>query len=282
MNGHERTSMQERQGVLHNVSRLTAGYFLSQLLNLWALVFLSGFLGSHWFGVVQLGVTFMAYALIIGEWGLTVLGIREVSRLDYRSRILAYARGHVGLFAVQAVAVTAFLWFAIPHLRLAGGDPWVFRIYLGAVILQVGTFAWILVGLERMTMVGAGRILLSALYAVLVLVLLKPLAGGDPARAARWVPVMYVAAVLGGNVLLAVSVRRALGGDPWPVLPTPLETARRWRETAPLGANVVVGRLLLNLDLLVLCMLHTMCQKNTLKNTKVNSKKVGIKCVKRS
>jgi len=249
--------MQERQGVLHNVSRLTAGYFLSQLLNLWALVFLAGFLGSHWFGVVQLGVTFMAYALIIGEWGLTVLGIREVSRLDDRSRILAYARGHVGLFAVQAVAVTAVLWLTIPHLRFAVGDPWVFRIYLGAVILQVGTFAWILVGLERMTMVGVGRILLSALYAVFVLVLLKPLAGGDPARAARWVPAMYLGAVLGGNVLLAVSVRRALGGDPWPVLPALREAARRWRETAPLGANVVAGRLLLNLDLLVLGMLAT-------------------------
>lgn len=247
--------MPQRQGVLHNFSRLTVGYFLSQLLNLWALVFLAGFLGSHWFGVVQLGVTFMAYALIIGEWGLTVLGIREVSRLDERPRILLYARHHVGLFAVQAVVVTAVLWFAIPHLRFAAGDPWVFRIYLGAVVLQVGTFAWILVGLERMTMVGAQRILLSALYALFVLLLLKPLTGGDPERAARWVPAMYLGAVLGGNILLAVAVRRHLGGDPWPLLPPPREAARRWRATAPLGANVVVGRLLLNLDLLVLGML---------------------------
>lgn len=247
--------MQGRQGVLHNFSRLTVGYALAQLLNLWALVFLAGHLGSHWFGVVQLGVTFMAYALIIGDWGMTYLGIREVSRLDEGPAILLYARRHVGLIAVQALVVTAVLWFAIPHLRFTAGDPWVFRLYLGTVLLQVGTFAWILVGLERMTMVGAGRIAQSALYALGVLVLLGPLAAGEREAAARWVPAMFLGATVGSNLLLAITVRRRLGGTVWPTLPPPREAVRRWRETAPLGANVVVGRVLLNLDLLVLGML---------------------------
>ena len=52
--------MRGTRGVLHNLSILTTGQVASQLLNVWALVFLADKLGAHWFGVVQIGVSVMA------------------------------------------------------------------------------------------------------------------------------------------------------------------------------------------------------------------------------
>jgi O-antigen/teichoic acid export membrane protein len=66
------------------------------------------------------------------------------------------------------------------------------------------------------------------------------------------VPALYLAAFALSNLVIAVNLRRWFGRFITPILPPAVEARRRWRETMPLGANIVVLRVLQNIDLVLL------------------------------
>lgn len=249
--------MRGQKGILHNLSILTAGQIVSQLTNVAALVYLAGYLGPHWFGVVQIGVAFMGYALITADWGMMALGIREISRQDQPSRILLYARQHVGILAIQAVAVLILGWLVLPRLNFYSHDPWIFSLYLLAVIPQVYTQGWVAVGLERMTWVGLARITRSLVYAVGVFLVLPLLARHTSWDAPRWVPVLFLTAVSLGNLVVNIPLSRWFGQFIHPKIPSWRECRRRWGQTSSIGANTVVLRILFNIDIILLGTLAT-------------------------
>ena len=244
--------MRPKQGLLQNLGYLTVGQIVSQLLNVWVLVFVARRLGPHDFGIVQVGVTFMAYALITAEWGLMSLGVRDAARLADPEAVRRYAGEQTALLALQALAVIAVGWLLLPYLSFSRSDPWVFRLYLLVVVPQVFHYAWVATGLERMAWVGGARILVSAAYAALILGLLphvRELTGLEPRR---WVPLGYLLAFAIGNAALMAPLRRWLGGLPRPRWPQPDRLRARWRQTAPIGAGQIVLRVLLSVDLLLL------------------------------
>ncbi|PID80119.1 hypothetical protein CSA17_04475 [bacterium DOLJORAL78_65_58] len=243
--------MRGRQGVLYNLSVLSLGQVISQLANLAALLILADQLGAHWFGVVQIGVAFMSYALITAEWGMMSLGIREVSRLDEPDAILRYARQHTGLLALQAALVFGLGLLILPRLPFYSHAPLVFLLYLASVLPQVYTQNWIAVGLERMSWVGASRIVRSLVYCGLIL-LLSFLDGKDGIQGAVWVPLSFLLAMLVSNLVVNFPVARWLGHFVHPHTVDWAEARRRWRETGTIGVNIIVLRLLFNIDILML------------------------------
>ena len=244
--------MRGSRGVLHNLGVLTAAQVVAQLLNLAALVFLARYLGDHWFGVVQVGVAFSAYALITAEWGLMSLGIREVARLDGPEQVRAYAASHQGLLTVLAVAVLVVGVLVLPLFPFYAEDHAIFLIYLALVVPQIWYQEWVGIGLERMSWVGAARSTSSLLYALLVLVALGPLASMQIWPAARWVPLLYLASFFLGNLVLVAGVRRWLGGLVWPTWRGAADWQRRLTETGSIGASIVTMRVLMNGDLILL------------------------------
>lgn len=247
--------MRPKSGLLQNLGFLTLGQAASQLLNLAVLVLLAEWLGPGDFGIVQVGVTVMAYALILSEWGLMSLGVRDVARLDSAPAVQRYAGELTWLLAVQAAGVLLLGWLLLPRLPLAEQDAWVFRLYLLAVVPQIFHFAWLATGLERMAWVGGARILLSLFYAGLVLSIVPAVADQAGPAARRWVPACYVGAFALSNLVLLLPVRRWLGGAPRPRLPSAEVMRRRWRDTAPIGASLLILRVVLNVDLLLLGLL---------------------------
>jgi len=244
--------MRGKRGLLQNLGMLTASQIAAQLLNVWALVYLADRLGPHWFGVVQVGVAFLAYALTTAEWGMFNLGIREIARQDKPETILAYARSHTGIMGLQALVVAGLGLLVLPHLPFWSNDPWIYVLYLAAVLPQVFMYSWIGVGLERIPWVGVVKSLRSLVYAALILLLLDPLSRLTGMPAPRWVPLLFLTAMIAGNVVMGVVVRGWFGQWVWPTLPAWSEVRRRWRETVPLGAGIVVLRILLNVDLIML------------------------------
>ena len=247
-----------RQGsMLTSLGILSAGQVASQLLNMAALVYLADRLGAHWFGVVQVGVAVMSYALIVAEWGMMNLGIREVARLDQPPAIRRYVREHTGMMALQAVAVMAVGLLVLPRLPFYANAPLVYVLYLAAVFPQVYMQTWAAVGLEWMTLVGTSRVVRSLVYAALVLGVLRFLGPAGDGRSAIWVPAMFLAAMGIGNLVVNIPLARRFGGFLHPGRPSAIEARRRWRETASIGANNLVLRVILNIDIVVLGLLAT-------------------------
>ncbi len=247
--------MRARSGLLQNLGFLTAGQVASQLLNLGVLVFLAERLGPRDFGIVQIGVTVMAYGLIIAEWGLMSLGVRDIARLDSREAVRHYAGELTTLLTIQALVILLVGWILLPRLPLGSQDLWVLRIYLLAVIPQIFHYAWVATGLERMAWVGGTRVLLSLLYAAFLIAALAGRDGLSGSIARRWVPVCYVAAFAISNLVLMLPLRRWLGAWIIPRIPDRATWWRHWRQTAPIGGGLLVLRVLLNIDLLLLGLL---------------------------
>ncbi len=247
--------MRGQKGILYNLSILSAGQVVSQLANMAALIYLADYLGAHWFGVIQVGVAFMSYALITAEWGMMSLGIREVSRRDDPKHIFTYCTEHTGLLAVQAALVLVAGFFLLPRLPFYEHAPWVFLLYLATVIPQITMQNWVAIGLERMAWVGASRMVRSLTYAFLVLVFLRHLDGSFGQPAAHWVPAIFLMAMILGNLVVNIPLARWFGFFVYPQLPAWTEAKRRWRETGSIGANILVLRVLFNIDIILLGML---------------------------
>ncbi len=244
--------MRGNRGVLQNLSILTAGQIAAQLLNVWALVFLAGRLGTHWFGVIQIGVAFMAYALIIAEWGMATLGVREISVLDEPRAVMRYACSQTGMMLLQAIAVLLLGLVLLPRLPFYREDSFVFVFYLVTVLPQAFFQSWIATGVERMTWVALNKTANSLLYAVFILALLPVLESRSSLAVHRWVPLMLITSMALGNLAVAFPLSRWLGSFVHPTLPAWAEMRRRWRATAAIGANAIVLRIILNVDLLML------------------------------
>ncbi|MGD9546308.1 MAG: oligosaccharide flippase family protein [Candidatus Krumholzibacteriia bacterium] len=244
--------MRGNRGVLQNLSILTAGQIAAQLLNVWALVFLAGHLGAHWFGVIQIGVAFMAYALIIAEWGMATLGVREISVLEDPGAVFRYACSQTGMMLLQAIVVLALGLAVLPQLPFYREDNLVFLFYLLTVLPQAFFQSWIATGIERMTWVAVNKTANSLLYALFILALLPVLGNWSSLAVHRWVPLMLIASMALGNLAVAVPLSRRLGSFVRPTLPAWSEMRRRWRATAAIGANAIVLRIILNVDLLML------------------------------
>ena len=252
--------MRGNKGLLHNLGILTTGQIIAQLANVVVLIYLADLLGTHDFGIVQIGVAVMGYALIIAEWGLFTLGVRETSRMDTPPEIFAYARSQSGLLALQAGGALVLGLLILPRLPFYRHDPLVFLVYLAMVLPQVYSQGWVATGLERMEWVGLARIARSLVYAALVLALVAPLDGFAGQAALRWVPGAFLVATLASNLVVNIPLARWFGRF---IHPGPIswrECKRRWQETAPIGASSVVLRVLFNIDLLLLGILASPSQ----------------------
>jgi O-antigen/teichoic acid export membrane protein len=244
--------MRGEKGILQNLGILTLAQVAAQLLNVVALVYVARTVGSHWFGVLQIGVAISAYALITAEWGMWALGIRQVARLESPGAVRRYASVHVGLLALLAVIVLGSGLLLLPLFPAHAEDVWVLVLYLLAVVPQIFMYDWIGIGLEQMTWVGIVKTCRSLFYAVLILLLLGRCEGWLGWPAYRWVPVMFLGGFIASNRIMAWRLTSWLGGGIGPAFTGGKEWLHRLSEAAPIGASNVTTRIVLGIDVILL------------------------------
>ncbi|MEN8005950.1 MAG: oligosaccharide flippase family protein [Candidatus Krumholzibacteriota bacterium] len=247
--------MHSNKAILHNLGLLTVAQGTAHLLNLVALVYLARMVGSHWFGVLQIGATLSLYAVITAEWGLFTLGIRQVSRLKTGAEILGYARSHLGLLLGMAVPVFVIGLLLLPLFPAHREDYWILPLFLLMVFPQVFMLDWIALGLEQMGWAGTIKAVRSLFQAGLLLLLLGPIDGWLGWPAYRWVPVLFLVAYLVSNRIMAWRAGRWLGGTVLPAFPGWGEWRSRLAQATPIGASSLTARVLIGIDVILLGLL---------------------------
>jgi O-antigen/teichoic acid export membrane protein len=250
-------AMRNEASIVRNLGVLTLAQAATMLLNLAALVYSRNVLGPYWFGALQFGVAFSAYALVTAEWGLATLGVREVSRLDTAAAVRRYVGEHLGLMALLGALTLGLGAVVLPVFPIYRSDPVIFLVYLATVVPMVLSFDWVGIGLERLPWVSAAKTVRSLVYAVAVLALLRAWDGLGGWAAARWVPVFFLAGFLVSAALMAWRVRVWLGGWVWPTWPGRAEASRRLTATTAIGAGAITMRVLLNVDIILLGVVAT-------------------------
>lgn len=240
------------RSLLRSIGLLGLAQAAAMLLNLAALVVIARQVGDTWFGVLQWGAAFSAYALVVSEWGLGTLGVRELARVHDAGAARVYVGSHVGLMLVLGLVALAVGALVLPFFPMYRIDPVILLLFLATVLPSSVTLDWVGVGRERFGDVATAKVLRSLLYAAVVLVLLGAADGLAGWGAARWVPVFFLGSWFVTVAYLAARARSWLGAWPWPRFGPWHEWRRRLGEAGPLGAGLLVMRLLLNLDLLIL------------------------------
>jgi len=240
------------RGVWSDAGVLAAGQAVAQLANLAALAWVARLLGAADFGLIQVAVAAVSYLLVGAELGLFTHGVRQVSRLDDPAAVRAAVRDHGGLLLALALAGLAVGEPLLAALPARGHDPWIFRLYLLALLPQAFMLDWAALARGRPGIAGLGRAARSLVYAALVLLLAGGLDGvaGQPLR--RWIPALYLASLVAGDLLVWRLVRARLGGPLGPRRPGAAVWRGLLRGIAPIGGAHLGRRLLFNVDLLLL------------------------------
>lgn len=241
-----------QRAVLRNIGVLSLAQVATMLLNLAALVHIARTVGETWFGILQWGVAFSGYALIVAEWGLGFVAVREVAREPRPQAVRIYAEIHLGLMICLGSLVCLAGGLLLPAFPMFRADPVIMLIYLATIVPFAVSLDWLGIGLERLGTVSLVKTLRTVLYAAAVLGLLGAVDGLGGWAAARWVPVFFWLAWLVTAFLMALRARSWLGGWVWPRLGPWREWRRRLAITAPLGAGTVTMRVLLSIDVILL------------------------------
>jgi len=154
-----------------NFLSLSLAQIISQAIYFVIIVYLARTLGAGNFGKISFAQAVVLYFMLIGDLGLSVLGVREVAR--DRGQIESYASGIVSLrLALALFSFILLLGFTslinksaeIKYLIIFYG----FSLFSSALLVE-----WLFQGIEKMEFIGISRILNRLFFAALVFLFIK-------------------------------------------------------------------------------------------------------------
>lgn len=186
--------------IARSILTLSAGELLSRLIGFAATIYVARQLGVEAYGVIGFAFALMLYASAVADLGLEQLGPREVA--DRKGPIEPLVASILLIrFAVSAGMAALLALFGLLFLTKPEGN--VLAIYALVLLTVGGNAKWVHVGLGRMGLVSASRILAEAVKVGIVLAFVHD------ASDILLVPLAQVVGDGLGSVLLFAGLRRA-------------------------------------------------------------------------
>jgi O-antigen/teichoic acid export membrane protein len=228
--------------VISGFAVIAAATVVTQAIGFVALALVARKVGPSHLGAYTFAYAIAVYLTLPINFGIGMLGVREVAREPSRTREIA-----AEIFTLQlAIALVCLGLIALLANVLADGDAVRLLPIAGvAQVFQLTAFDWTMQGLQRLGIVAIARLAGQILFGVLVVVFLT----GGYTGIAR-----YAWFNAGGLLLTAIIMIVALGrlhGAPALVL----DTGRLWRRlrfSVPLGISVVLTQVYYSIDSVML------------------------------
>jgi len=224
---------------LRNLSTLAVANVLGNVLAFVAIARIADVLGPEGFGRVSFAQAFASYFVLVGDFGLPLIAVREAARggaaLGGLLRTVLTTR-----LALAGVAFLALL----AALPLVPGPPETGRL---AVLFGAAVFGnallleWPFQGSERMGHVAVARVLRPGLYAVLVLLLVRGAGDGGT------VAVLNLVGLGGAVGFLALAASR-IGFNRGQVPRRDLTPLGLLRDALPFAASALLVQLYSTMD----------------------------------
>jgi O-antigen/teichoic acid export membrane protein len=190
-----------------NVLSLSVSGATCRLLGFVCAAYLARVLGTEGFGKISFALAIISYAGLLVSLGLPGIGMREVAKSP--ERVLTYS-GNILTLRLIASFVSLGLLLILSHAGVRDTDMKPLLLWYGFSLIPVALLIdWAFLGIQKAQYVGAGDMIRSGLYLLLVLVWVRR--GADLVR----VPQAYLAACALTALFLLVSLRKVAG---WPRL----------------------------------------------------------------
>lgn len=228
-----------------NVLSITGSDVARSLLGFLTVAYLARKVGTAGFGVINIGLTVFAYALMVSSAGLNAFGTRTIARGEGETVFNAILSLRLVGGAAAYLVVAAIAVFLIPNPVTS----LFILIVCASLIVQVFTIDWYFQGKEAMWIIGVSRVCSAALYLLLVIWFIH-----SPADIA-WVALAAVAGDVCSASVLWIARRRRDGKSPfrftsaaWPAL---------LGQALPMGVGYILANISVNLPTIVLGIVRT-------------------------
>lgn len=229
--------------IAKNILFVFSGDVLSRVLGFFATIWLARVLGAYGFGEMSFAFTFLGYAFLLMDPGLSSLGTREVAKNPLLSRSYIFKIIPLRfILAVAAFIIITVLSFLIPTMVRVRPLIILYCLALFPYALSVG---WFFRGIEEMKCIGISSVIACGFYLFAVLVFVRSI------EDINLVPFFW----FGGGVLstlflgLAATSRRELK------IVNPQLEIGSWdllRRALPIGIGSIMTQIYFNFDITML------------------------------
>lgn len=234
--------MSTAQRVVKNLFSLIFSGIITQLIDFIAVVYLARILGPADFGKINFAVAIIAYFTLLVNFGLPLLGAREIAR--NKEKINEYTGNILMLRLCLAILSLGLLLLMSVFLDKPPDIKYLLLLYGLGLLPSVLILDWVFQGVEKMEYIGFGRILAAAVYAGLVLMFIK-----SPEQLLL-IPCFQVAGSLFASILFISAFVRNFGR---PELKLNLISWQSlMRQALPLGISIIMIQVIYNIDTVML------------------------------
>lgn len=220
---------------------MSIGELGARVVGFLAAIYTARRLGASAYGTVGVSAAIALYFVAFTEWGMDLLGSREVAQDRSRVRTVApqvwLARLALSTLMTAVLAAVAFL--LMPPL-----ESRVLAVYALTVLSNAASTRWVYLGLERTRLVAVTRGLSELIKGGLILLLLR---GPD---SILWVPLAQFIGEAVAAAILLFPIRR-LGFSPG-TLPRRDVVVPVFTRAVPLMLTHVLGMVVYNSDVILL------------------------------
>ncbi|HLX12763.1 MAG TPA: flippase [Bacteroidota bacterium] len=218
---------------------------LRRLIGFFAVAYLARTLGTSGFGMINVGITVLTYAVIFSSFGLHSLATREIAANDPLKMTEHIAGLRLALAVPIFIIIAACTYFFVHTEVLAK----VILLYAFSVLPNALFVDWYFQGREEMWKISVGRLVSGMVYLTVILLFVHSVA------TILWAGVAVVCGDTATMMVLAEFMSRSdrkfrisLQPSLWPAI---------LKKAIPLGGGSILGALSINIAPLVLAALMT-------------------------
>jgi len=216
---------------------------LTQVVGLAAVAVAARRLGPADFGAANFAIGIAVYFGIPANFGITIMGIRDVAKEPERAAEIASEV--LGIRLLLGVALTLAMVLLTPVLTLDARTSDVLPVAAATILVSAVGTEWILLGRQRTLLVGIGRFVGQGVYMVAILMFLR--GGTHGAALFCWFTV--------ASILVTAGVNQ---GSLWRDIGPPRASfdlarlRRRAKQALPFGVAVIAVQLYFSIDSIML------------------------------
>lgn len=239
--------MNTAQRIIKNTLSLLCSGVISQLFGFVVVIYLARALGPDSFGKINFAVAFLAFASLLANLGMPLWGTKEIAA--DQSKIFFLTASIIALRLLLSVAGFLVL-IGISLVLNKPADVAALLILYGLGLFPLAlSLDWVFQGIEKMEVIGAGRIITALSNLGLILLLVR-----GPQHL-LWIPVINALAGLLGAMLLLIVFKRQKNKL---TLRLDREACRLIvRQSLPLGISMILIQVIYYLDTILLGFLRS-------------------------
>jgi len=230
------------QRIIKNTVSLLCSGVISQFFGFVVVIYLARVLGPDSFGKISFAIAFLAFVSLLANLGMPLWGTKEIAA--DQSKIASITANIVSLRLVLSIAGFIVL-IGISLVLNKSSDINALLLLYGLGLFPMALYLdWVFQGIEKMEIIGVGRIAIALTNIGLILLLVH-----GPQQL-LWIPVINALSGLLGAVLLLIIFQRQKGAF---ALRYDRDATRRIiKQSLPLGISMILIQIIWYLDTILL------------------------------